>query len=52
MARIEATLDKLVLKQGSTTLTLDKDVRQRHAAAKAAAAVEQKAGSVCAFRYR
>ena len=24
MARIEATLDKLVLKQGSTTLTLDK----------------------------
>ena len=25
MARIEATADKLVLKQGSTTLTLDKD---------------------------
>ena len=51
MARIEATLDKLVLKQGSTTLTLDKTSGNGHTAAKAAA-VEQKAGSVCALRYR
>ena len=34
MAKIEVTPSKLILKAGSTTLTLDKDIRTGHTAAK------------------
>ena len=51
MARIEATADKLVLRHGSTTLTLDKGAGKASRGTKAVA-LEHKVGRVSALRYR